>query len=90
MVQTWAAEGRHILIHVFGVGAVGESWAQNVCSKYIKLVVNGVPVAPHGPTFGQNESYRLQEVFEHLGGAFSVQKHNKQHNNPKHVTYPPP
>ena len=30
--------------------------------------MNGVPMAPHGLTFGQNEAYRLQEDFKTLLG----------------------
>ncbi len=33
------------------------------CPKSIKIIVNGVPMAPHGSIFGQNEAHRFQEAF---------------------------
>ena len=35
----------------------------SACHKSIKNVMNGIPVAPHRLTFGQNEVHRLQEAF---------------------------
>ena len=36
---------------------------QLACPKSIKIVTNGVPVAPFELKLGQNESYGLQEPF---------------------------
>ena len=32
-------------------------------SEIYKIIMNGVPMARHGPIFGQNEVYRLREAF---------------------------
>ena len=37
---------------------------QLACPKSIKIVTNGVPVAPFELKLGQNESYGLQEPFK--------------------------
>ncbi len=53
----------------------------------MKIVMNGVPVAPHGPIFGQNEAYHLQEAFLNpshaLVGPFWAPKRPQQSNIPK-------
>ncbi len=37
-------------------------WDKHMCPTSIKIVMNGVPVAPHGPILGQNEAYCFQEA----------------------------
>ena len=55
---------------------------QLACSKSVKIVTNGVPVAPFELKLGQNESYGLQGPFktppglrEHISGP-KFQKNN--------------
>ncbi len=70
MVQIRAVEGRHsfcfhLLLFFRWVGCGGAVDAKYV-SEIDKNIMNGVPMAAHGPIFGQNETYRLQEAFERL------------------------
>ena len=39
---------------------------QNVCLKFIKMGVNGVPVAPHGLILGENEATPSRKLLKHL------------------------
>ncbi len=38
------------------------------CVKYIKIVMSGVPVAPHGLIFGEDEATASRKLFKHLPG----------------------
>ena len=59
-----AAKGHTFLFSFFSrrMGS-GELRTQNMWPKSIRMIMNGVSMARHGPIFGQNEPYRLQEVF---------------------------
>ncbi len=48
---------------LFFCGSKSESLETKRVSRISKIIMNGVPMAPHGLIFGQNEARRLQEVF---------------------------
>ena len=41
-------------------------WTENACPKFIKMGVNGVPVAPRGLILGENEATPSRKLFKHL------------------------
>ncbi len=49
--------------HVIRSGRNLTGWRQHVSPKSVEIVMNGVPMAPHGFIFGQNEARYLQEAF---------------------------
>ncbi len=64
VVTRRAAKGHTFLFSFFSRRAgSGELRTQNMWPKSIRMIMNGVSMARHGPIFGQNEPYRLQEVF---------------------------
>ena len=52
-----------------------------MCLKFIKMGVNGVPVAPHGLILGENEATPSRKLFKHLPDlktAMNTNKHIKK------------
>ena len=47
--------------------------------------MNGVPVPPHGPIFGQHEAHRLQEAFSTPPGPVFGPKTVPKIKHPQHV-----
>ena len=39
-----------------------------MCSKSVKIIMNGVPVARHGLILGEDEATTSRKVFKHLLG----------------------
>ena len=51
-----------------------------MCPKSIKIVMNGVPVAPHGLILGENEATPSRKFFKHIPGPQGPQNLKKTIN----------